>query len=70
MDALSNKKVLMKLQLHEDESIAVPPQLPQKGPLNKHGAFDTMLRRMGNGHQTVAVYSSGTPLFQGETRGM
>lgn len=24
--------------LHEDESTAVPPQLPRMGPLNKHGA--------------------------------
>jgi hypothetical protein len=56
--------------LHEDESIAVPPQLPRTGPLNKHGADRRVCLGVYNGCQAVAVYWSGMPLFQSETHGM
>lgn len=42
--------------LHEDESIAVPPQLPRTGPLYKHGADWRVYPGIYNGRHAVAVY--------------
>jgi len=36
--ACAQTKSPHEAMLHEDESIAVPPQLPRTGPLSKHGA--------------------------------